>query len=58
MSKVLKAQEAAWIQFASAALSGYLAGGKWDDSAPIKAAAHADTLLAEFVKREKAAAGH
>jgi len=58
MSKVLKDQELAWIGFASAALTGYLANGKYDENASKQAAVRADELLEEFQKRVKAANGH
>ncbi|WP_242201025.1 MULTISPECIES: hypothetical protein [unclassified Pseudomonas] len=57
MSKVLSDQEAAWIGFASAALNGYLASGKYDSNAAMKAAEQADKLLEEFEGRVKAANG-
>ncbi|MBM0285065.1 hypothetical protein [Pseudomonas chlororaphis] len=57
MSKVLKGQQEVWVQFAAAALSGYLATAKWDDTAAKKAAQQADELLKEFEARVKNANG-
>ncbi|WP_176240492.1 hypothetical protein [Pseudomonas sp. R45(2017)] len=57
MSSEFKSHRDVWAQFATAALSGYIASGKWDEKAHQKAAAAADEMLKEYDRRVKQAGG-